>query len=139
MKLKKTIHKSRLLAFKDNMILVLEKAGSNKQYTLAGGVKKKNETDYECLIREVKEEIGVLLNKEELQYFISKQAKSKDNKELHKHYFVTTKNITSVALSEVDKFKDILWVPMDQALKYLDKEDKNAVAKYTKQNKQNTN
>lgn len=139
MKLKKTIHKSRLLAFKDNMILVLEKVGSNKQYTLAGGVKKKKETDFECLIREVEEEIGVLLNKEELQYFISKQAKSKDNKELHKHYFITTKNISSVTLSEIEKFKSILWVPWEQAVKYLDKEDRSAVIIYSEQYKQEAN
>jgi len=64
MKVKKIIHKSRLLAFKDEKLLVLEKIGHKKRYTLAGGVQKKRETDFHSLIRETEEEIGVLLYKE---------------------------------------------------------------------------
>ena len=143
MKLSKPIHKSRLLAFKDEKILVLEKVGLKKRYTLAGGVQKKNETDCHSLIREAEEEIGVLFNKNELHYFISRctkiKSKAKDKREVCKHYFVTTKNITSVELLEPEKFKNILWVPWYQALEYLDKEDRSAVTIYCDEYRQEAN
>ena len=69
----KKIDKSRLIAIKNDQILVLEKIGNKKKYSLAGGVKKKKETDNQSLIRETFEEIGLQLKKKELTYFLSRK------------------------------------------------------------------
>lgn len=67
------IDKSRLIAIKNDKILVLEKIGEKKKFSLAGGVKKKKETDIKSLIRETFEEIGLRLKKKELTYFLSRK------------------------------------------------------------------
>ena len=45
------VDKSRLIAIKNDKILVLKKIGEKKIFSLAGGVKKKKETDIKSLIR----------------------------------------------------------------------------------------
>ena len=124
----KKIDKSRLIAFKDEKILVLEKIGVKKQYTLVGGIKKKKESDKASLIRETFEEIGCLLNKNDLTYFISRKNINKD--EIYKHYFITTKRIKNIEVLEPHKFKSVLWILWYEALEYLDKEDRIAVSLY---------
>lgn len=126
----KKIDKSRLIACKDEHILVLEKIGLKKQYALAGGIKKKKESDKSALIREVFEEIGCLLRKKELSYFISRKNITKEESEVYKHYFITTKTIKNTTVLEPHKFKNVLWIPWHQALEYLDKEDRIAVSLY---------
>ena len=139
MKQKKPIHKSRLLAFKEEKLLVLEKIGLKKQFSLVGGTQKKRETDCHSLIRETEEEIGVQLEKEDLVYFVSRRNITKEKKEVYKHYFVTTKEIKDVQLLEPEKFKRILWIPWYQVLDYLDKEDRSAVTIYCDQYKLEAN
>ncbi len=127
------MHKSRLLAFKGEHLLVLEKIGLKKQYTFPGGIQKKRETDCDALIREVEEEIDLQLNRKDLTYFISRRNITKDKREVYKHYFVTTKDIENIDLLEPEKFKRALWIPWYQALEYLDKEDRSAVILYCEQ------
>jgi ADP-ribose pyrophosphatase YjhB (NUDIX family) len=103
MKTIKKIDKSRLIALKGEKILVLEKRGLKRQYTLAGGIRKKKETDKGSLIRETSEEIGQLLNKRDLSYFISRKTTNKAEKEIYKHYFITTKNIENIEVQEPHK------------------------------------
>ncbi len=122
--------KSRLLAFNNDKLLVLEKVGKKRKYSLAGGIKKKKETDYESLIRETSEEIGVQLKKEELTYFISRKGSNKDNVEIMKHYFVSTLMIDDIKILEDHKFKAASWVYWYDALDYLDKDDRFVVKLY---------
>lgn len=140
MKALKKIDKSRLIAIKGDKILVLDKIGLPKKYSLAGGIKKKNETDFQSLIRETFEEIGVLLKKKHLKYFISRKAVKKEGQEVYKHYFITPKKIKKeVIVQETHKFNKALWVPWYYALEYLDKEDSKAVTLYFEQFNQKVN
>jgi 8-oxo-dGTP diphosphatase len=141
MKALKKIDKSRLIAINEDKILVLEKISVPKKYSLAGGIKKKNETDLQSLIRESFEEIGVQLKKKDLNYFISrKKVAKKDEREVYKHYFITTKAISKeVEVQEIHKFKEALWIPWYYALEYLDKEDRKVVNLYFDQFKQLAN
>ncbi|WP_400078302.1 NUDIX hydrolase [Winogradskyella sp. R77965] len=126
----KSINKSRLLAFKGKNLLVLEKVGSKKKYTLPGGIQKKKETDLKALIRESKEEIGIKFKKKELTYFITKKNVTKENEEVFKHYFITSKVIEGEKLLEPEKFERISWVPWYDTLDFLDKEDRSTVLIY---------
>lgn len=123
------IDKSRLIAVKKDKILVLEKIGA-KKYSLAGGVKKKKETDYQSLIRETFEEIGLKLKKKDLTYFLSRKNTNKERQEIYKHYFITIKPIKNIEVLELHKFRKVLWIPWYDVLEYLDKDDRSAVTLY---------
>jgi len=126
----KKIDKSRLIAIKNDQILVLEKIGNKKKYSLAGGVKKKKETDNQSLIRETFEEIGLQLKKKELTYFLSRKTINKKNQDIYKHYFITNKLINNIGVLELHKFKKVFWVYWYDALEYLDKDDRSAITLY---------
>ena len=133
------IDKSRLIAIKNDKILVLEKIGEKKKYSLAGGVKKKKETDIKSLIRETFEEIGLRLKKKELTYFLSRKNTNKEKQEIYKHYFITIKPIKNIEVLELHKFKKVLWTPWYNALEYLDKDDRSAITLYFDQFRKKVN
>ena len=124
------IDKSRLIAVTKDKVLVLEKIGEKKKYSLAGGIKKKKETDYQSLIRETFEEIGLKLKKKDLTYFLSRKNTNKEQQEIYKHYYITTKPIKNIEVLELHKFKEALWIPWYSALEYLDKDDRSAITLY---------
>ncbi|WP_295982783.1 NUDIX hydrolase [uncultured Algibacter sp.] len=133
------IDKSRLIAIKNDKILVLEKIGEKKKYSLAGGVKKKKETDIQSLIRETFEEIGLKLKKKELTYFLSRKNNNTKKKEIYKHYFITNTSIKNIEVLEPHKFKKVLWVSWYDALEYLDKDDRSAITLYFDQFRKQVN
>ena len=130
MKPSKVIHKSRLIAINGHRILVLQKVGAAKKYTLPGGVPKKKETDILGLVRETLEEIGIAIREDELQFFISLNSKNRKKQKVKKHYFLFKKPLKTAFNKEPFKFSALLWVTWYDALEYLDKEDKKAVALY---------
>jgi 8-oxo-dGTP diphosphatase len=133
------IDKSRLIAIKNDKILVLEKIGEKKKYSLAGGVKKKKETDIQSLIRETFEEIGLKLKKKELTYFLSRKNNNTKKKEIYKHYFITNTSIKNIEVLEPHKFKKVLWVSWYDALEYLDKDDRSSITLYFDQFRKQVN
>jgi 8-oxo-dGTP diphosphatase len=133
------IDKSRLIAIKNDKILVLEKVGNKKKYSLTGGIKKKKETDNQSLIRETFEEIGLRLKKKELTYFLSRKNNNTKKKEIYKHYFITNTSIKNIEVLEPHKFKKVLWVSWYDALEYLDKDDRSAITLYFDQFRKQVN
>ena len=133
------VDKSRLIAIKNDKILVLEKIGEKKKFSLAGGVKKKKETDIQSLIRETFEEIGLKLKKKELTYFLSRKNNNTKKKEIYKHYFITNTSIKNIEVLEPHKFKKVLWVSWYDALEYLDKDDRSAITLYFDQFRKQVN
>lgn len=133
------IDKSRLIAIKNDQILVLEKIGEKKKYSLAGGVKKKKETDSQSLIRETFEEIGLRLKKKELTYFLSRKTINTKNQDIYKHYFITNKLIKNIEVLELNKFKKVFWIYWYDALEYLDKDDRSAITLYFDQYRKQLN
>jgi 8-oxo-dGTP diphosphatase len=133
------VDKSRLIAIKNDKILVLKKIGEKKKFSLAGGVKKKKETDIKSLIRETFEEIGLRLKKKELTYFLSRKNNNTKKKEIYKHYFITNTSIKNIEVLEPHKFKKVLWVSWYDALEYLDKDDRSAITLYFDQFRKHVN
>ncbi|MDG1378853.1 MAG: NUDIX hydrolase [Flavobacteriaceae bacterium] len=133
------VDKSRLIAIKNDKILVLEKISEKKRFSLAGGVKKKKETDIKSLIRETFEEIGLRLKKKELTYFLSRKNNNTKKKEIYKHYFITNTSIKNIEVLEPHKFKKVLWVPWYDALEYLDNDDRSAITLYFDQFRKQVN
>lgn len=127
----KIVHKSRLLAVNKDQLLVVEKVGFVKKLTLPGGVKKRSETLENSLIREAFEEVGLLVNYNQLTHLIS-YAQVKTENIVVKHHFTAQLKTNLFQVKETEKFKDVYWLHWTKALPYLDKEDKRAVKKYFK-------
>lgn len=127
------IDNSRLIAVNKDKVLVLKKISKQKKYSLAGGVKKKKETNYQSLTRETFEEIGVDLTKSEISYFLCINHDKKNNTTVSRHYFITKSPIVRFKILEPHKFKEVLWVDWVNALEYLDKYYRSAITSYFKQ------
>lgn len=126
----KVIHKTRLLAVNGKQLLVIEKIGKKKRLTLPGGIQKKKETLVDSLVRETAEEIGLIVNPKHAIHMTSTSLKGKAA--ITKHHYVLPMKSNDFCVIETEKFKDAYWIPWDEALDYLDKEDRNAVKKYFK-------
>lgn len=119
----KTIKRVRLVVFKGSELLLLKKA-AKKNYTFPGGVVKENETLKEGLIREVLEEIGTQITKNDIKHLASIST-SKKNKKYANHYFLLgNPRDFSYTLLEPLKFSELSWVNIVKAsnsLKYYEK------------------
>ena len=132
----KIINKTRLLAIRDTKILVLENVGKPIRLTLAGGVAKKKETLEESLKRETAEEIGLKINLTDLAFFYS-SPKVIDDKIIVKHFYVSLHVSDLFKVIEKEKFKAVYWIEWQDAIRYMDKQDKKAVKEYFKKNSAN--
>ena len=132
----KVIHKTRLLAVNGKQLLVIEKIGESKRYTLPGGVKKKKETLIESLVRETAEEIGLIVIPERTKHMLSSSLQGKAA--ITKHYFLLKDKTNDFSVLETQKFKDVYWTHWKKTLDYLDGEDRKAVKKYFKHLKKKT-
>ncbi len=63
----KIIHKIALAVIKDRKCLLVRSSGKEAFYSLGGKIEG-NETDEECMVREVMEEIGCEIEKSSLKY-----------------------------------------------------------------------
>jgi 8-oxo-dGTP diphosphatase len=129
MKKIKVINKTRLLAIKDNSILVMEKVGTPIKLCFPGGIAKKKETLKESLVRETKEEIGFKININDLKFFKSK-SKTIDNTIVVKHFYKLKTNSDAFKVIEIEKFKAVYWIKWKDAIQYLDKEDRKVTKEY---------
>lgn len=75
------IHKVALAHFKDKKVIMVRSAKNDEVFYMLGGKPEADETDLECLQREVKEEIDVEIVKDTLKFLHEFQgpAHGKDN------------------------------------------------------------
>ncbi len=129
----KGIHKTRLMALNGKKLLVIEKIGYKKRLTLPGGIKKKNETLQESLVRETQEEIGLKIKGRKKMQLLSSTKLQKGN--LTKHHFMLFTKTNNFKVCETQKFKQVYWLHWKKAIDFLDREDRQAVKKYFKSDK----
>ncbi len=127
MKIKNHKHKSKLLIVEDTSILVLQKKEEKKRFVLAGGFLKKRESPEEGLIREVYEETGVRLIKNNFKYYASNTVIDSEKRALTRHYFLLTENGQKFENREPNKFKSLKWVKWTKAIKFINPADKNTI------------
>ncbi|PCE62992.1 NUDIX hydrolase [Sediminicola luteus] len=130
MKYLKIVDKSRLIAIKKGKVLVLEKRGPRKRYSLPGGVTKKKESKEGSLVREVKEEVGISLLMEKVDFFLTRIDPKKNKIKTYKHYYVALSPKGEPKVLEPHKFKGVHWITWYECLDFLDREDRSAVALY---------
>ena len=127
---KKNIRKSRLIVLNKDKILVLKRTKDGLRYSLAGGVVEKKETLKEGLIREVQEEIFAAVQKQELKLLFGYVKKKKGIKIKKRYYVLKTKERYPFQLQETDKFEDLVWVNIIEALQYFKKNERALLEKY---------
>ena len=115
--------KTKIIIYKNDKILVLEKNAPKKRYVLPGGFLKKKEEPVICLLREVMEETNVLLNTKHIKVIDTINAINHQNKLLKKHYYnykCTDEDFLNI---EIEKFKAIKWVSYKSAARYTNESD----------------
>lgn len=118
-------YKSRLVVYQPPKILLLKKHGFKTKYSLVGGFVDEGETPREALVREAFEEVGMVIDTEEL--FLLSKIRGKKDKNLVKYYYLLNNHDKPYELKEVHKFYDFLWVDINEAVKYLEGTDKSVV------------
>lgn len=116
--------KARLIAVLDEYVLVLQKKDGT--YSLPGGIVKHRETGVQALLREVKEETGLVLDKNKVKY-IATELHSKESKNVYKSYYLYKQKTGKPQNLESDKFKAVKWVKWYDAIDKFDSQDHKVV------------
>ncbi|MDV7186454.1 NUDIX hydrolase [Lutibacter sp. TH_r2] len=119
--------KTKIIIYKKDKVLVLEKNIPKKRYVLPGGFLKKNEQPVICLLREVMEETNVLLNTKFIKSIDAVHTIGNNNKLLKKHYYSYKCRDEDFLNIEIDKFKAIKWVSFKSASRYMNESDTVAI------------
>lgn len=105
--------KARLILQKDNKILLLRQTKPNGgNHSLVGGTIESDEFAKQTLIRESKEEAGIVLKAEDLK-LVHVLHKRKDNTHRMTLYFHATHWYGEVKSREKNKFAAVTWFPLD--------------------------
>lgn len=108
-----TDFKVRLILVANNEILLLKQTSANGgKYTLPGGTVEKMEFANKALKRECKEELGIKINKNDLQ-IVHVLHKKKTKGDRVTMYFQINQWENEVECLELDKFEKFVWLPID--------------------------
>lgn len=109
-----TNYKVRLILIVNNKILLLKQTPPNGgKYTLPGGTVEKMEFANKALQRECKEELGIKINKNNLN-LVHVLHKKKNKGDRITLYFEALHWENPVDCLELDKFEKIAWLPMNE-------------------------
>lgn len=123
----------------DNKKVLLQQRSSNKKLwpnlwdVTAGGHVLTKEFGYQAIIRETKEELGIYINKEELEFIgvtISEDIEGKIiNRHFNEHYVVHEDiDIQSITLQQ-EEVQDIKWFNIDDVILSIDNDYKDLTRK----------
>ena len=109
---------SYLTLFKDNKILLLRRFNTgyeDGQYSMVAGHVEPNETFTQCIIREAKEEAGILLKLEDLKvvHVMHRNPGDIENNERVDVFFMAEKWDGEIQNRETHKCDDLSWFDLD--------------------------
>lgn len=125
-----TTLKVRLILYHKGEILLLRQTKANGgNYTLVGGTIEPGETATQSLIREAREEAGILLRAEDLQlaHVLHKRTRNGHRVTL---YFKATRWEGRLRSREPEKFKEVRWFPLKNLPKNLTNTVRHVLAQY---------
>lgn len=103
----------QLMMMKENKILMTKRANTGYEdgkYCLPGGHVEKSEEIKQAMIREVKEEIGVTIKREDLQLYKVLNRKTEDGGAYIDFVFKTEKWEGQIQNKENDKCDEVVWI-----------------------------
>ena len=107
----------QLLIIKENKILLIKRINTGYEdgkYSLPGGHVEANEEIRKTAIREAKEEIGIQINKEDLDLYKVLNRKIKEGGEYVDFIFKVKKWNGNITNEEKDKCEKIIWSDVDK-------------------------
>ena len=128
----RTILTARLiLEYRDHTLYLAQTKNNGNGFTLPGGKIEGEEFAKAALVREAKEEVGIILSEKSLKlvHIIHKRLHSTTEIIF---FFHTTKWSGEIIINEVDKFKEAKWFPNDEPPKRLPEVLKFAMEKINK-------
>ena len=102
---------------KDNQILLIKRSKSiicGGLYAMPGGGVDGLETLADAAIREAHEELGIIIDKKNLQFMHVQHVKRENNAEFIAFFFHTTQWTHEPAIMEPDKCDEVNWFSIDQ-------------------------
>jgi 8-oxo-dGTP diphosphatase len=115
----RTILTARLiLEYRDHTLYLAQTKNNGNGFTLPGGKIEGEEFAKAALVREAKEEVGIILSEKSLKlvHIIHKRLHSTTEIIF---FFQTTKWFGELEVKELDRFKDAVWYPNDEPPKRL--------------------
>ena len=114
----KVVPASYLVLIKDNKILLLRRFNTGYEdgkYSMVAGHVDKGETFIQCIIREAKEEAGIILKQEDLKaaHVICRNSGTEENNERVDIFFVAEKWDGKIENREPNKCDDLSWFDLD--------------------------
>ena len=117
-----------LLEYREHTLYLLQTPENGGGYTLPGGKIEGTEFAKEALIREVFEEIGLILPRKSLKIAHVMYKRLKSTTEII-FFFKARTNVSEIIVKETHKFKQAVWLPNDEPPKRLPAVIKAAMAK----------
>lgn len=114
----KIIPASYLFLLKDNKILLLRRFNTGYEdgkYSMVAGHVDKDESFTHCIVREAKEEAGIILQPEDLkmEHMMSRNSGSGENNERIDAFFVAKKWDGEIENKELNKCDDLSWFDLN--------------------------
>ncbi len=114
-----------LLEYRDHLLFLAQTKSNGGGYTLPGGKIEGVEFAKDALVREVYEEVGVIVNRKSLELVHITHRKLRSIIEII--FIFKAKDWSGeMVVKETDKFREAIWLPADEAPERL-----TAVLKYT--------
>ena len=107
----------QLLLENQNKILLMKRKNTgyeDSKYSLPGGHVEANEEIRKALVREAKEEIGININVEDLEFYKVLNRKISKNQEYVDFVFKTKRWSGDIRNNEKEKCEEIIWVDKDK-------------------------
>lgn len=123
-------HKVRLILYNQGRILLLKQTNRHGgNYTLVGGTIETNESATESIIRESKEEAGIILRKEDLElaHVLHKHRSTENRITL---YFRATQYQGQLWSREPKKFKSVAWFDLEDLPENLSNTTRHVLSAY---------
>lgn len=123
--------KVRLILYdRGNILLLRQKKSFGGNYTLVGGGIELKEYALEALIRESKEEAGLVLKPEDLQLVHVLHKRTNSNGHRLTLYFKATKWAGKIITGEPNKFKGVDWFSLENLPSNLSETVKHVLQEY---------
>jgi len=114
----KIVPASYLVLIKDNKILLLRRFNTGYEdgnYSMVAGHVDKGETFIQCIIREAKEEAGIILDEKKLKpaHVMNRHTDEAENNERIDIYFVAEEWTGEIKNKEPEKCDDLSWFDLN--------------------------
>ena len=116
------------IILKDKKILVQRKNNNREECIIPGGKREGNETDFETLKRELKEELGLDISKENLIPFAEREFTIQDsNSHVTYFYYVKSNQKSNEFIIQKEELSEVEWFDFDDVIDKIKKQDTSTV------------